>query len=219
MLGTLYNAAAVAVGASVGLALRGRLPESLRAVTFQALGLFTLGLAVLMVGKMQDPFAVFLSLILGAAVGQTLHLHRRLERWTSGAASGGLVQAVLLFCVGAMTVVGCMEDALHGDASILYAKGTMDLVSSAFLAAAAGRGVLWAAPAVLVIQGGLTLAFMGLGDAVSPELIQEGSALGGLLLLGLGLDLLQVKSLPLVNFLPALLWLPIVRWALEAVGA
>ena len=108
MLGTLYNAVAVAVGASAGLALRGRLPESLRAVTFQALGLFTVGLAVLMVEKMQDPFAVFLALVLGAGVGQTLQLHRRLERWTAGAASGGLVQAVLLFCVGAMTVVGCI---------------------------------------------------------------------------------------------------------------
>lgn len=219
MLGTLYNAAAVAVGATVGLVLGRRLPESLRRVTFQALGLFTLGLAVLMIGEMQDPFAVFLALVVGAGVGQTLSLHERLERWTAGAASGGLVQAVLLFCVGAMTVVGCMEDGIHGDASILYAKGTMDLVSSAFLAAAAGRGVLWAAPAVLVIQGALTLGFMGLGDTLSAELVAEGSALGGVLLLGLGLDLLQVKSLPLVNFLPALAALPLVRWGLEWVGA
>jgi uncharacterized membrane protein YqgA involved in biofilm formation len=216
MLGTLYNAAAVGIGASLGLVLGPRLPEGLRKITFQALGLFTLGLGILMANKMQDPFAVFLALVIGAGVGQTLGLHERLERWTFGAASGGLIQAVLLFCVGAMTVVGCMEDALHDDPSILYAKGTMDLISSAFLAAAAGRGVLWAAPAVLLIQGALTLGFMGLGDILSPALIQEGSALGGLLLLGLGLDLLQIRTLPLVNFLPALLLLPLVRWVLES---
>lgn len=218
MLGTLYNAAAVAAGASLGLVLRNRLPEQFRRVTFQALGLFTLGLAVTMASEMIDPFAVFLALVLGAATGQTLQLHQRLERWTQGAASGGMVQAVLLFCVGAMTVVGCMEDALHGDATLLYAKGTMDLISAAFLAAAAGRGVLWAAPAVLIIQGALTLGFGALGDVVSPELIQEGSALGGVLLIALGLDLLQIKSLPLLNFLPALVWLPLVRWILEILG-
>jgi uncharacterized membrane protein YqgA involved in biofilm formation len=69
---------------------------------------------------------------------------------------------------------------------------------------------------VLLIQGALTLGFMGLGDILSPALIQEGSALGGLLLLGLGLDLLQIRTLPLVNFLPALLLLPLVRWVLES---
>jgi uncharacterized membrane protein YqgA involved in biofilm formation len=84
----------------------------------------------------------------------------------------------------------------------------MDLVSSAFLAAALGRGVLWAAPAVLVIQGGLTWAFTAAGTGLSPEVIQEGTGLGGLMLIALGLTLLEVRHFPLIQYLPSLLFLP-----------
>ena len=213
MVGTLFNAAAVAVGASVGLALGHRMPASLRQQTFQAIGLFTLGLGVWMAVKMQDPFAVFIAWILGAAVGQTLQLDLRLRRATersSGPASGWgvMVQAVTLFSVGSMTVLGCMADGLQGDPSLLFAKGTMDLVSSAFLAAALGRGVLWAAPAVLLLQGGLTWAFTAAGAGLSPEVIQAGTGLGGLMLIALGLTLLEVRHFPLIQYLPSLLFLP-----------
>lgn len=187
---------------------------------FQAMGLFTLGLGAWMAVQMRDPFAVFVAWILGAAIGQTLQLDRRLQRATARTPSsagelGVAVQALLLFSVGSMTVLGCMADGLRNDPSILLAKGSMDFVSSAFLAATLGRGVLWAAPGLLVLQGGLTLLFAALGAGLAPEVIQELTALGGLMLLALGLQLLEVRTFPLIQYLPALLLLPLLLEALS----
>lgn len=187
---------------------------------FQAMGLFTLGLGAWMAVQMRDPFAVFVAWILGAAIGQTLQLDRRLQRATARTPSsagelGVAVQALLLFSVGSMTVLGCMADGLRNDPSILLAKGSMDFVSSAFLAATLGRGVLWSAPGLLVLQGGLTLLFAALGAGLAPEVIQELTALGGLMLLALGLQLLEVRTFPLIQYLPALLLLPLCLEALS----
>lgn len=211
MVGTLYNAAAVFVGASAGLALGKRIPESIQQAVFSALGLFTLGLGGLMAVRMADPFAIFLALVLGVMAGQGLRLHERMPGGGDAAGSPGWVQASMLFCVGAMTVVGCMEDGLSHDPTVLLVKGTMDLVSGAFLAAALGRSVLWSALAVLVFQGSLTLGFQALGPVISDELIAELGALGGVMLLALGLDLLGLKSFRLMNMLPALVLLPLTQ--------
>lgn len=212
MVGTLYNAAAVFVGASAGLALGKRIPASIQQAVFSALGLFTLGLGGLMATRMTDPFAIFLALVFGVVAGQGLRLHERMSGG-DGATEGspGWVQASILFCAGAMTVVGCMEDGLAEDPTVLLVKGTMDLVSGAFLAAALGRSVLWSALAVLVFQGAMTLGFQALGPVISEELIAELGALGGVMLLALGLDLLGVRSFRLLNMLPALLLLPLTR--------
>lgn len=211
MVGTLYNAAAVFAGASAGLALGKRIPASIQQAVFSALGLFTLGLGALMAVRMADPFAIFLALVFGVMLGQTLQLHERLPGTTDTASSPGWVQASILFCAGAMTVVGCMEDGLSHDPTVLLVKGTMDMVSGAFLAAALGRSVLWSALAVLVFQGALTLGFQALGPVISADLIAELGALGGVMLLALGLDLLGIRSFRLVNMLPALALLPAMR--------
>ena len=100
----------------------------------------------------------------------------------------------MLFCLGSMTLVGCMEDGLLGKPNLLFIKGTMDLISSAFLAATLGRGVLWSAAGVLVFQGALTLAFMALGEGMDPALIRELSALGGILMLGIAFQLWDVRA-------------------------
>ena len=164
-------------------------------------------------------FAVFLSLIAGVVAGHAMQLDQRMKAATARLGEGtgtALVQAVLLFCVGAMTLIGCMQDGLNGDATVLFIKGSMDLVSSAFLAAALGRGVLLAAPALLLIQGGLTAAFALWGAAWSDVLIADLTGLGGLLLLALGLDLLKVRSFALLNFVPAFafvpLFQPVAKW-------
>ena len=131
---------------------------------------------------------------------------------------GGFVEAMLLFCLGSMTLVGCMEDGLQGKPDLLLVKGTMDLISSAFLAATLGRGVLWAAAGVFAFQGALTWAFRIAGHGMSSALVQELGAVGGVLMLGLGFQLLGMRghgrtAWPLLDMLPALLVLPAVRWA------
>ena len=117
-----------------------------------------------------------------------------------------------------MTLVGCMQDGLLGDPTILLAKGTMDLISSLFLAAALGRGVLLSAGTVLVIQGCLTLGFAAVGSGIPEDLVVELSGLGGILLLALGLDLLDIRKFALIDLTWSLLRLPAVLWALDTIG-
>ena len=219
MVGTLYNAIAVGIGASAGLWLGKKISKELENHVFQALGLFTLGIGFSMSMEMDQPFAVFLALVFGTIAGQNLRIDQRVRQMTDRLGEGagsGLVQSVLLFCAGAMTLVGCMQDGLQNDPTILFIKGTMDLVSSALLAAALGRGVLLAAPAVLLIQGGLTGAFQLWGAAWTPELTADLTGLGGLLLIALGIDLLKVRSFTLLNFIPAFaliaLFRPVAIW-------
>ena len=224
MVGTLFNTFAVAVGASAGLALGARWSSELKDKMFVVLGLFTLAIGSMMALETAQPIDLFLALVFGTLLGHSLKLQARLSALTQpkdGATAGrGFVEAMILFCLGSMTLVGCMEDGLLNKPNLLFIKGTMDLISSAFLAATLGRGVLWSAVGVLVFQGGLTLAFGFMGQGMSPELIQELSALGGILMLGIGFQLLGVRAhnlpqWPLVDALPALALLPLIRMAHE----
>ena len=224
MVGTLFNTFAVAVGASAGLALGARWSSELKDKMFVVLGLFTLAIGSMMALETAQPIDLFLALVFGTLLGHSLKLQVRLSRLTQpkdgATASRGFVEAMILFCLGSMTLVGCMEDGLLNKPNLLFIKGTMDLISSAFLAATLGRGVLWSAVGVLVFQGGLTLAFGFMGQGMSPALIQELSALGGILMLGIGFQLLGVRAhnlpqWPLVDALPALALLPLIRMAHE----
>ena len=224
MVGTLFNTFAVAVGASAGLALGARWSSELKDKMFVVLGLFTLAIGSMMALETAHPIDLFLALVFGTLLGHSLKLQARLSRLTQpkdGATAGrGFVEAMILFCLGSMTLVGCMEDGLLNKPNLLFIKGTMDLISSAFLAATLGRGVLWSAVGVLVFQGGLTLAFWFMGQGMSPALIQELSALGGILMLGIGFQLLGVRAhnlpqWPLVDALPALALLPLIRMVHE----
>ena len=224
MVGTLFNTFAVAVGASAGLALGARWSSELKDKMFVVLGLFTLAIGSMMALETAQPIDLFLARVFGTLLGHSLKLQVRLSRLTQpkdGATAGrGFVEAMILFCLGSMTLVGCMEDGLLNKPNLLFIKGTMDLISSAFLAATLGRGVLWSAVGVLVFQGGLTLAFGFMGQGMSPALIQELSALGGILMLGIGFQLLGVRAQnlpqwPLVDALPALALLPLIRMAHE----
>ena len=224
MVGTLFNTFAVAVGASAGLALGARWSSELKDKMFVVLGLFTLAIGSMMALERTQPIDLFLALVFGTLLGHSLKLQARLSELTQpkdGATAGrGFVEAMILFCLGSMTLVGCMEDGLLNKPNLLFIKGTMDLISSAFLAATLGRGVLWSAVGVLVFQGGLTLAFGFMGQGMSPALIQELSALGGILMLGIGFQLLGVRAhnlpqWPLVDALPALALLPLIRMVHE----
>lgn len=226
MVGTLFNTVAVVIGASAGLALGARWSSQLKDKIFIVLGLFTLTLGTQMALATERPIDLFLALVLGTLVGHTLGLQNLLSRWSaphddgqkSPSSSRGFLEAMMLFCLGSMTLVGCMEDGLLNKPNLLFIKGTMDLISSAFLAATLGRGVLWAALGLLGLQGALTLAFSFAGQGMNPDLIVELSALGGILMLGIGFQLLGVRAQslnqwPLVDALPALALLPLIRWA------
>jgi uncharacterized membrane protein YqgA involved in biofilm formation len=123
--------------------------------------------------------------------------------------SAGLISASILFCVGPLTVLGCVQDGIEGNIELLGLKSTMDGIASIFLAATFGVGVLFSAAVVLLFQGGLTLAARPLSPiAKRPELLAALSASGGTMMMAIGLGLLGIVTLPVVDYLPALALAP-----------
>ena len=228
MIGTLFNAAAVAAGSTIGLFSKKYISHKSQNKILIVFGLFTDALSVNMITGMVEPIDVFLALVIGTLIGQTLSLHDLLTKFTSRfdkestetsdgnsldqpSLSSGFIKATILFCVGGLTLIGCMEEGLRGKSHLLFIKGTMDLISSFFLSAALGKGVLFSAIGVLIIQGGLTLFFMSFGQSISPELVLDLTAAGGILLLVLGIDLMDIKSFKMIDLLPSLVILPIIH--------
>ena len=222
--GTLVNVVAVLVGGSLGLILGDRLPDRFKTIILSALGLGTLLIGIKLSVLTEHIGLVIVALVAGAVTGTLLDLEGRLEgvgrrlqaRFARDSRTfvTGFVSASLLFCVGPMTVVGSIQDGTIGDATLLYAKSVLDGFAALALAAGLGVGVLFAALTVLIVQGGITAAGAGLADITSSVVINEMSATGGVLILGIGLYLLDIKRLPLANFLPALVYIvPLTWWA------
>jgi uncharacterized membrane protein YqgA involved in biofilm formation len=215
MLGTYVNVVAVVVGSLIGLVLHQRFPEKLKRIGFQAIGLCVLVLGTSMALKTDKFLILIFSLLIGAITGEALGLDRHIERFgewlkarigsTNDQFSEGLVSAFLLYCMGAMTVIGAIEDGLNNDPSILYAKSLMDGCASIALASTFGLGVLISALPLFLYQGGITLAAASAKSFFTEPLITELSAVGGVILMGLGIQLLDLKEIRVVNFLPALL--------------
>lgn len=221
--GTLVNVATVLAGSALGLALRGRLPERITAVLLQAIGLTTLFIGfgnATDLGRVATPPGVVLGLVAlagGAALGEWWRLGERLEALGhvlrrrlrgSGRFTEGFVAAALLFCVGPMTLVGSLQNGLTGDASLLFLKATLDGISAVALAATFGFGVAASAVVVLVLQGGLALGAGAVAGwlpdpAVDPRVLLV-NGVGGLMILGLGLTLLEVRRVAVAAMLPAL---------------
>lgn len=155
------------------------------------------------------------SIVLGAIIGEALKLDVQMNRlgdglkkFTGGQSarfSEGFVTAFLLFCMGSMTVLGAFEEGLGGKPNLLLAKSLLDGISAIALAAAFGFGVLFSVIPLLLYQGGLTLLAAFLGQLFSEAIINELSAVGGILLIGLGLNILEIKSIKVLNMIPALI--------------
>lgn len=214
-IGTLVNTLAVIAGSSVGLLLQSRFPPKIRAISFQGIGLCTLLIGMQMALKVENILLLIFSILIGGGIGEWLKLHDRFillgdlikarikvgnERFTEG-----LITAFLLFCVGSLTIVGALEEGLNNDPSLIYTKSMLDGFSSMVLASAYGIGVLFAAVPLLLFQSSITLSAEWLQPYLSELVIAQMSATGGVIILGLGINLLEIKSLRITNMLPALL--------------
>jgi len=223
MLGTIINAAAVVVGSSMGLAFKKALSEKYTTIYFQAVGLFTLILGIQMSLKISAPFIVALSLIVGGLFGEFCRLEERMNRLGDSMKARfkigneqfteGLVTAFLLFCMGSMSVLGPVEEGLTGNVSeLLKAKSLLDGFSSLLLSSALGVGVLFSVVPLLIYQGGITLIVRLIGKDIPANYINEVTVIGGILLIGLALDILNIKKLRIMNLLPALIFVCIFLW-------
>jgi uncharacterized membrane protein YqgA involved in biofilm formation len=216
MKGTLVNSATVIIGSLLGILIGVRFSEKLRSIVMHALGLVTLLIGFKLAFKTENILLVIGSLALGGIVGEILRIEDGLERLgefikskiksRSGNFVLGFVTSSLVFCVGPMTVVGAIEDGVSGNASILYAKSILDGFASIAFASSLGLGVLFSALTVLVYQGLLTLLGAELSFLLQPTILDEMSATGGLMIVGIGFFLLGIKKIKVANFLPALIF-------------
>jgi hypothetical protein len=214
MIGTIVNTGAVVVGGLIGLMFNGKLPDRYITIFFQAIGLFTLYLGVSLALKAEQVFYVVLALILGSLSGEALQLETRLEHLSEllkarfklkgDRFTEGLLTAFLLYCMGSLTVLGAVTEGMGGGPDILLIKSLMDGVSSIALASALGIGVVFSAIPLVIYQGGLTLVSMYLGDFIPQEIITDMSAVGGILLIGLAVSILEIKKIRVINMLPSL---------------
>jgi len=224
MKGTLLNTATVAGGAALGLAIGSQVPQSYMDLALAGLGLVTLGTGIRLFLKGENILATAIAVALGGIIGLALGFQSGLEMFAEWAKAnlGGtgrfteaIVATSILFCVGPMTLLGCIQDGLEGKSDLLALKSTMDGIAAVFFAAAMGPGVLVTAVVVLVFQGAITLAAGRLRKfAENASAVAEMSAAGGAILLATGFGLLGIKTLPTANFLPALVLAPLLAWGL-----
>lgn len=212
--GTLVNAATVIVGGALGSLVIPRVPDHVRKSTMQALGLGTILIGLQMAWATEEMLLVLISLAAGTIVGELVGvddwlqgLARKLERWPwtqRGGFAKAFVQTTLLFCVGAMTITGALQDGLSGDPSILYAKSVLDGVAAVMFGSVMGPGVMLAAIPILIYQGALTLGASWISMILTEPMIREIGATGGLLVLGLGFNLVGAAEIRVANLLPSL---------------
>ena len=218
MEGTIVNAVAVIAGGTAGVLLRRRFPERMRETMMMGVGLATLLIGFQMALQTRNVLGVILSLAAGAVIGEALHIEEGIEalgRWaearvgTRGGSAGSVADAFvtssLLFCVGPMTVLGAIQDGLGQPPLLLYTKSLLDGVSAVAIGAALGAGVLLSAGTVLAYQGAITLAAGTVQTVMTPEMTRELTATGGVLIVGLGLGILQIRRIRVGGLLPALL--------------
>lgn len=215
MIGTLVNAGAVIVGGIVGMLLNKSLHDRYKTIYFQAVGLFTMAIGISMVYNMQHILIVVGSLAVGSLLGEWMNLEKGVERVSqhlktkfrigNDRFSEGLITAFLLYCIGSMTILGAIQEGTGGSSDLLLTKSLMDGFSSILLASAFGVGVIASAIPLLIFQGGLTLLAMYASSFFSPQIIQGLTSVGGILLIGLGINILEIKKLRIMNMLPALL--------------
>lgn len=221
MTGALINTATVLAGGAAGLTLKSKLPEPVQRAGFQLLGIVTLVLGVKMAVGTHNLFVVVTALAAGMASGSLLKIQQRLERAAqrlqqrfvsngeSSRIAEGFITTSLLFCVGPMTIVGSIQDGLIGDYKLIAIKSAMDGIAAMAFAAGLGWGVLLSAATVLVVQGGITLGANALSGFFTDPLIAETSAVGGVLVVCIGIGLLGLKKLPVADYLPAILFAPL----------
>jgi len=215
MIGTIVNVGTVLVGSAIGLILHKRLPEKITKIVFQGIGLFTLFLGFAMATKTSNYLILIFSIVLGSIIGQLLSIDTVLDEFSNRLKvkvgskndkfSEGLMTAFLLFCMGSMTILGAFEEGLGNPPNLLYAKSMLDGFSSIALSAGLGIGVIFSAIPLLIYQGGLTLFSGCLGEFFNEVVINEMSAVGGLMLIGLGINILEIKSIKVINMLPGLI--------------
>ena len=215
MTGTLINVLAILTGGILGLLIKSLLPERFIKIVFQGLGLITLYIGFSMAIKTNNYLLVILSIVIGSIIGELINIDKFITvfsdklktkfKYKNSKFSTGLITAFLLYCIGSMTILGAIEEGLGNEYNLLLTKSIMDGFSSVILTAAFGVGVIFSIIPLFIYQGGLTLLASAASDFFSPFIISNLTAVGGILLIGLGINILEIKKIKIANMLPSII--------------
>jgi uncharacterized protein len=213
-LGSLVNGAAIIVGSLLGLLLHGRFPDRVRVIMFQALGLSILLIGLKMALTMNAPLLVVISMLVGAVVGEAGDIERQMSRIGDRLKSmlrsentlftDGLVTASVIFCSGTMAILGPFDEALRGDHTLLFTKAMLDGSVALILATTYGSGVLLSFLPVVLYQGLLTFLAAATHGYFTPDRLVQLTAVGGLLIVAIGINMLGLLKIKVLNLLPAI---------------
>lgn len=233
LLGTVVNAVAILIGVAIG-GLMSRIPDRMKVTILQGLGLavFVIGLSMVVgvaTAEGYDFFIVIASLVFGGIIGELLDIEGKLNRlgkWIEGKMSrfgqGKIAEAFvfssLVYCVGAMAIVGSLESGLEGSHKILYTKAMLDGFSAIFFTSAMGIGVGLSAIPVFLYQGAIALTAVWLAGYLSDPVITVMSATGGILIMGISLNVMEIKKVNVGNLLPAIFVAAIIKVILIPYG-
>jgi uncharacterized membrane protein YqgA involved in biofilm formation len=228
MTGTLINIATILVGGMIGLLFGARIPDQLKSTIIAGMGLFTAALGLQMFLKTENSLIVLGALLIGTLLGEWWRIEdgleklgRFLEQRFSKEEDGsnrfvrGFLTASLLFCVGPVAILGSIQDGLTGDYNLLAVKAVLDGFAAMAFASTLGVGVMFSALIILVYQGGISLLAAQLNSIVTASMMNELTATGGVILMGLALSsLLEIKKIRVGNMLPGLAVAPLIVWVL-----
>ncbi len=219
LLGSAVNAAAVIVGGTAGYIFKKGLSERFSNLIISALGLFTLAIGMMFFIQSRDIMVVLFSLVIGSILGEWINIEKRMNdlgdyvqdklKAREGNFSKGFVTASLLICVGSMAIMGALQSGLLNDHKILFTKAIMDGVICVVFASTMGIGVAFSAVPLFLYQGTITLLASYIAPYLSEAVITEMTATGGVLLAGVGINILEIKKIKVGNMLPAI-FLPII---------
>jgi uncharacterized protein len=215
-IATLVNAAAIILGSLMGVFLGRNFPDRVRTIVYQGIGLCVLAIGLDMALQYDNIILVVFSVLLGAVTGELLKLDEKMTSlgdWLKtrikskdARFTDGFVTASLIFCIGSMAILGSIDEGIRGDRTVLLTKSILDGFISIPLAATYGIGVLFSALPILLYQGSITIAASQSQAFFSPEIITQITSVGGLLIMGIGLSLLDVKKINVTNLLPSIVY-------------
>ena len=217
MTGTIINTLAIILGSVIGSVTKRGIKEKYQNSLFNSIGLCAACLGISMfvnnLSNSRYPVLFILAVALGTLLGTFWDLDGKFNKLTSKAGnesfSKGLSTAILLFCIGTLSVLGPVQSALYGDNTLLYTNAALDFVSSIILSCAYGIGIIWSALVLFLWQGAIYVSALFVGNCVSTEFFTELSIVGGLLILSSGLSILKIKDLKTMNMLPSLFVVPV----------
>jgi len=216
ILTPVVNAIAVVIGSLIGMILKKGFPENIRKILFFAVGLSTIGMAINMIIKANNFLIVLGSMAIGGIIGELINIEGKLKKIgdsiKEGDFSTGFVASSILFLVGPLTIVGSITAGLTKDGSLIYMKSLLDGISSIVLSSIYGLGVMLSAISVLLVQGTIVLLSSKLSFLTNPLYLNDLVAVGGVMVLGIGLKILDIKDTKVGNFLPALFISPILSF-------